>query len=160
MSAMTGEAQSRLRGFTLIELMIVVAIVGILAAIAYPNYMQYVVQSNRAVAKSALTQLVARQEAYFILHKQYANNITGLGYPSSPTGLRSNGGLVNLDGGPSDDIIYKLQVGTKQPFTDNYNYKLQAVPVNMQDRDEKCGTLFITANGTHGTSTDNAKECW
>lgn len=158
LTSMVGNSRRRGRGFTLLELMIVLTIIGILAAIAYPSYVDYVVKSNRAVAKSSLVQLVARQEAYFILHKKYADNIMDLGYPSSPTGLRSNGGLVNLSKGSSDDIIYKLQVGTE--FSSDYNFRIEAVPVNMQTRDDQCGTLYITANGSRGTSTNNADRCW
>ncbi|MEH6617468.1 MAG: type IV pilin protein, partial [Porticoccus sp.] len=71
------------RGFTLIELMIVVAIVAILVGIAMPNYREYVLRSNRAVAKGALLEVASRQEQYFLNNRSYTHLLADLGYPVS-----------------------------------------------------------------------------
>lgn len=60
------------KGFTLVELMITVAIIGILAAIAYPSYQQYVVRSNRSAAQAFMMSVADRQEQYIFDAKQYA----------------------------------------------------------------------------------------
>lgn len=67
-------------GFTLIELMIVVAVVGILAAIAYPSYKDYVLKSRRVDAKAALTEAAQRLEIFYARNGQYTTDMTDLGY--------------------------------------------------------------------------------
>jgi type IV pilus assembly protein PilE len=66
-------------GFTLIELMIVVAIVGILASIGYPSYTNYVIRSDRAEAVSELLRIANLQEQFFVDNRQYTTNISLLG---------------------------------------------------------------------------------
>jgi type IV pilus assembly protein PilE len=66
------------KGFTLIELLITVAIVGVLAAIAYPSYRSYVVRNNRAAAQSALMDISQRQQQYVIDNRAYAATTSAL----------------------------------------------------------------------------------
>jgi len=66
-----------MRGFTLIELMITVVILGILAAIAYPSYRNYAIQTRRSDAQIALTQAANKQERFFTECNWYAANLAG-----------------------------------------------------------------------------------
>ena len=87
-------------GFTLIELMIVVVIIGVIAAIAYPAYTNWVVQTRRSDAQIALTTIAANQEKFFTSCNRYSATISGgsiincngLGYQPNPTpGLSPDG---------------------------------------------------------------------
>ena len=70
-------------GFTLIELMVAVMIVGILASVAVPSYTGYVAKSRRAQAKQLLMDLATRQEQYMLDNKGYADTLQKLGFPNN-----------------------------------------------------------------------------
>lgn len=72
------------RGFTLLELMIVVAIIGILAAIAYPAYTSQIVKGNRASAQAFLMDVAQRQQQYLLDNRSYASSESALGV-TTPT---------------------------------------------------------------------------
>lgn len=70
---------SKVRGFTLIEVMITVAIIGILASIAYPSYQEYVIKSRRASAQSFLMDVLQRQQQYLLDTREFAADLATLG---------------------------------------------------------------------------------
>src|SRR5690348_14866360 len=78
------------RGFTLLEIMIVVAIVGILAAIALPAYQSQIRRNNRSAAQQYLQDLANRQEQYRLDARAYATSATTLGYSATPVTVSSN----------------------------------------------------------------------
>lgn len=70
----------RQNGFTLIELMIAVAVIGILAAIAYPSYTQYVIRGHRAAAQSEMMDIANRQQQFFMANRSYATTLAAMSY--------------------------------------------------------------------------------
>jgi type IV pilus assembly protein PilE len=67
-------------GFTLLELMITVAVVGILAAVAYPSYTDYLRKGKRATAQTALMELASKQQTFLLDRRIYSDSITTLGF--------------------------------------------------------------------------------
>lgn len=143
----------RQRGFTLIELMIVVVVVAILAALAFPQYRDYVVRSNRAVAKSMLTQVADRQEQFYSANKRYSDDLAELGYPSSPFFVNRQGQMTTADGG---NAIYRilLEASTDATFT------LAAEVRNNQADDTRCTRFLLTNTGRRTAEGGAAADCW
>ena len=87
------------KGFTLIELMIVMVIVAILAAVAYPSYRESVKKGNRRAAQSAMMEIVNREHQYFIANRAYADT-AALGYALPPDVSGNYNHAIALDAGP------------------------------------------------------------
>ena len=83
-----------MRGVTLLELMIVVVIIGILTAIAYPSYRQYVAKAKRNEAKSCLLQIATMQERFYLQNSAYTANMQNLGFPDAGNFLTSSGSYI------------------------------------------------------------------
>jgi type IV pilus assembly protein PilE len=154
---------SRQRGYTLIEILIVVAILGILAAVAIPSYRQNIIASNRSVAQAGLLDLANRQEQFYLDNRIYTGDLTDLGYPAGM--VFNNGGnsavAVNenqiLVASTSNERIYILQVNASSATA----YGISAEPQLNQADDGACGTLSLTSTGVKGeTGSASPSDCW
>jgi len=137
-------------GFTLAELMVTVVILGILAAIAIPNYHREVMSSRRTAAKTALLDLAGREEKYYSTNNAYTDQMTALGFAS----VSSNTITVPGDG----DDFYTV---TLLPFSGGSTDKFtaQARPVGDQTKDA-CGTFQIDSQGAQTTVGATTNGCW
>jgi len=140
------------RGFTLIEVMIVVVMIAILSAIALPQYRDYVVRSNRSVAKNLLTQIADRQEQFYVSNKEYADALTDLGYPGDTFYADKGSNPLAADPG---DALYTIALDASTATT----FTLSATPKNEQAEDTKC-TKFTLNQAGQRTHTGTATDCW
>jgi type IV pilus assembly protein PilE len=129
--------QDKSNGFTLIELMITVAIIGILASIAYPSYTDFVMRSNRSEAQRELMRFANLQEQVFVDTRSYASDMKGLGLST-----------VNFNTS-SKNYVIKVLNQTATTFT------LRAIGKQNQVNDSGCVRLNIDHLGTK-----TPKACW
>lgn len=150
----TGQDARRKQGFTLVELMIVVAVVAILAAIAYPNYREYVLRSNRSVGQALLADAAARQERFFSDYNRYTQVVVEPpGCQGADCGLRFRSDL-------SEGGLYRLSV----PAATNAAYRVTASAIGNQTQDTACMTMSRENTGARTAQDadggDSTARCW
>jgi type IV pilus assembly protein PilE len=149
----TGIALEKKNGFSLLELMIVVAIISIISAIAYPSYMEYVVKAKRTTASSMLMQVADRQQQFFMDNKRYADDMTNLGFQADPLVIDNDGRSIASG---SSDSIYSIALSGVTVTT----YTATASPQKAQaTRDTKCANLTLNQAGAKGHS-GTGSDCW
>jgi type IV pilus assembly protein PilE len=152
MTASLSLLRSRPRGFTLVEVMIVVAIIGILVAVAFPAYNQSVIKSRRSDAKSALLDIAQREERYLSTANQYTTSAPQLGFATG-TALP-----MNVMSGSAAFYQLSVAVPTSAPTT----FTATATRVGKQVNDTKCGDYTITNTGAQGVTNASLTpaDCW
>ena len=139
------------RGMTLIELIIVVAIVGIIAAIGYPSYLDHVKKTRRAEGMGELLELADRME------RNYADVGT---YDKVVADVESDMTAADIYRNSTGNGYYTLII---DPGTDEVQYTARAVPTSKGGQNtDKCGTFVVNSQGTQtvtGGSLTSA-DCW
>ncbi|MBX2879894.1 MAG: type IV pilin protein [Granulosicoccus sp.] len=131
-------------GFTLIEVLIVVAILSIVAAVALPSFSQYMTDSRRTDAIAFLTEIAGEQQRYFSEFNQYATDLTELNYPTAS--------MVSPEG------YYTVSITNPGG---NLRYVITATPVTggKQQGDTECANFVINSTGAK-TNTGTKPNCW
>ena len=127
------------RGITLIELMVVVAIVAILGTVAVANYRSQALRANRAEGKTALLRIQAQQEKYYLSMNQYTNNLTQLNVPGS-----------------TERGHYTVTVELR---SEGQAYTARATAAGGQTADRECPVLSIDDTGLRQPATGTSR-CW
>lgn len=152
---------SKAKGFTLIEVMITVTIIGILAAIALPSYQNYIIQTRRVEAQGLLLELSSYMERFFTENGRYDKLMDGSVSVSLPFSTSPKA---------ATDVVYDLQLTATTTGT---TFDLTATPKGNQTSDTRCGTLAINQAGVkcilNGTRCSDSSttahreavnECW
>lgn len=143
------------KGFTLIEIMIVVAIVGIISAIAFPSYQNSVANSRRADAQASLLELAQFMERQYTSNSRYTTGANDL-RPNLPFNVSPKGG---------SSVFYNLAFNDAGLTAEQRRtrYTLTATPAGPMAGD-KCGTLTLTNTGVKGLDNQLAgvtvNDCW
>ena len=135
------QMRKNMRGVTLMELMIVVVIIGILTAVAYPNYRQYAAKAKRNEAKAALLQIATLQERFYLQNNTYTCDMRELGFNAAGPVL-------------SDTGSYLVSVGVCNANTYNAAAAYQKADAELG----KCATFSIDGAGAKGSTPHN--DCW
>ena len=130
-----------MRGVTLMELMIVVVIVSILTAIAYPNYREFVARAKRNEAKSCLLQISTLQERFYLQNNVYTTDMTNLGFGAAANNLTDSGSYV-----------CNVTAADANTFTAVATYQ------NADAEAGKCSTFNIDGRGQKTSAP--APDCW
>jgi type IV pilus assembly protein PilE len=137
------------RGFTLVELMVVIVIASILMAIAIPSYKNSIRKSRRTDAKTALLDLAGREERFFSTNGSYSTTASQLGY--SAWGAVFGGGYYTM-------ATPTITAGTATVVA---TFNLQADPLTGSDqaKDTACGSFRLNSTGVQSV-TGTATDCW
>lgn len=142
-------SRSNKYGFTLVELMIVVAVLGILASIALPNYTEYVLRGKRAEARTALLDLMQQQERFFSQNGTYAEVTSSTTTFKNYSGDSAARGSYNLTAdkcaAPANDL--KLCV-------------ILTATLKTAGSDPKAGNLTIDSTGARSCNGSKPEVCW
>lgn len=132
--------RKNMRGITLIELMIVVIVVSILAAIAFPNYQAFTARAKRNEARAALLKLATNQERFYLQNNEFSGDMTELGFSSSPFTTDTGAYVVTVTSADASN------------FTATAAYQLGGKEA------AKCGNFTIDGRGVKGSDPDT--DCW
>lgn len=135
------------RGFTLLELMIVVVVIAIIASFAITNYTRYAMRTRRADAKEMLMRMAAAEERHYTSFNKYTSKLKDdLGFSS--------------DTPPTEKGYYTIKIADVDTAAQKYTLSAEPVAGGAQDKDA-CKTLKLASSGTKDKTGDESNgACW
>lgn len=131
-------------GFTLIELMIAVALLAIVTTISVTSYRQYVIRANRSDAAAVLLRVAAAQERWFLDNNQYADDAVALG----------------IAGAVSEHGYYTVTINRNADPASGYTAVAEPITDQRQNDDAQCRQLSIDATGLRASAPADIDVCW
>jgi type IV pilus assembly protein PilE len=128
---------------TLIELLIVLAVIGILSAIAVPAYTEHTLKGRRAAAKAMLYEVLQHSERFYSENNTFTNDMADLGYGAGVILSENGSHAITLAAGPSGDLTTSVTIS--------------ATPVAA---DAKCDVLSLSSNNAKAASGSTPAKCW
>lgn len=150
----TCNINKKAKGFTLIELMIVVAVIAIIAAIGYPSYINSIVKTKRAAAEGCVSQYASYMERFYTQNLSYLKDTAGDDNPAigDPSPVTLDCSSPQNSGA---DYVFSVAAPTTSTYT------VTATPQGAQlSRDTACGALSIDQAGTKSASGTMGAACW
>jgi len=142
---MTSDRVARTRGFSLIELLIVVVLASIIMALGIPSYREYAMRANRADATSALLRIGTAQERFFLDEDTYTTDLADVGFGT----------------GKTERDFYNLDIqAAAGGIAAGYTVTATAAAGQGQDRDTECLELSLNESGRRGSDPGDPDLCW
>ena len=140
--------QVKQKGLTLVELMVVVAVMAVIASIAYPLYTNQVQKTRRADAKVALHEIALAQERYFTVNGEYAASLSSL---QVSTGIQ---------GGSSDKGYYTITLTRSGTDNEQFTVRADTSSSGAQSGDTDCARFQIDQTGAQTATDGSGTNCW